>query len=79
MIFDTLQEREVDMKLIRGDTASGDNWVLNDTSNRLMDWQIDDALEHWRCTCLLCSFIGFLQTIRSVMRSIFPEPLWATY
>jgi hypothetical protein len=50
MVFGTLQEREVDMKLIRGDTASGDNLVLNDASNRLMDWQKSEALEHWRGT-----------------------------
>lgn len=62
MIFDTLQKREVDMKLIRGDTKDGEKWVLNDTSNRLMDWQKSNALEHWR-----------------VMRSVFPEALWATY
>ncbi len=53
VIFDTLQKREVDMKLIRGDTKDGEKWVLNDTSNRLMDWQKSDALEHWRGTCLL--------------------------
>ena len=80
MIFGTLLEREVDMKLIRGDTASGDNWVLSDDSNRLMDWQKSEALEHWRCTWLLLSSLqGFYSTSRSVMRSIFPEPLWATY
>ena len=53
MIFDTLQRREVDMKLIRGDTKDGEKWVLDDTSNRLMDWQKSDALEHWRGMCLL--------------------------
>ncbi len=51
MIFDTLQKREVDMKLIRRDTKDGEYWVLNDTNNRLMDWQKSEALEHWRCTC----------------------------
>jgi hypothetical protein len=61
-IFGTLLEREVDMKLIRGDTKDGEKWVLNDTSNRLMDWQKSETLEHWR-----------------VMRSTFPEALWATY
>lgn len=50
MIFDTLREREVDLRLIRGDAKNGDNLVLNDTSNRLMDWQKNEALEHWRCT-----------------------------
>ena len=79
MIFDTLREREVDLRVIRGDTKNGDNWVLNDTSNRLMDWQKTEALEHWRCTWLLSSFVGILITNLSVMRSIFPEPLWATY
>jgi hypothetical protein len=53
MIFDTLQKREVDMKLIRGDTKDVGKWVLNDTSNRLMEWQKSDALEHWRGMCLL--------------------------
>jgi hypothetical protein len=53
MIFDTLQKREVDMKLIRGDTKDGEKWVLHDTNNRLMDWQKSDALEHWRGMCLL--------------------------
>jgi hypothetical protein len=53
MVFGTLREREVDTKLIRGDTASGDNLVLNDTSNRLMDWQKSEALEHWRRTWLV--------------------------
>jgi hypothetical protein len=52
MIFDTLQKREVDMKLIRGDTKDGEKWVLTDTSNRLMDWQKSGALEHWRGMCL---------------------------
>jgi hypothetical protein len=47
-IFDTLWEREVDTKLIRGDTKDGEKWVLNDTSNRLVDWQKSEALEHWR-------------------------------
>ncbi|KAH9999948.1 hypothetical protein BJV77DRAFT_975493 [Russula vinacea] len=51
-IFDTLWEH----------TKDGEKWVLNDTSNRLVDWQKSEALEHWR-----------------VMRSIFPEALWATY
>jgi hypothetical protein len=55
MIFGTLRERDVDVKLIRGDTTSGDDWVLSDTSNRLMDWQKSEALEHWRCTWLLSS------------------------
>jgi hypothetical protein len=55
MVFNTLLEREVDMKLIRGDTKDGENWILNDTSNRLMEWQKSEALEHWRCTCLLLS------------------------
>ena len=41
------------MKLIRGDTKDGGKWVLNDTSNRLMEWQKSDALEHWRGMCLL--------------------------
>jgi hypothetical protein len=64
MVFDSLSEREVDMKLIRGDTKDGENWVLNDTSNRLMDWQKSEALEHWRCTCLLwfSTFIILNQT-----------------
>jgi hypothetical protein len=53
MIFDTLQKREVDMKLIRGDTMDGEKLVLTDTSNRLMDWQKSEALEHWRGMCLL--------------------------
>jgi hypothetical protein len=53
MIFNTLLEREVDMRLIRGGTKDEENWVLNDTSNRLMEWQKSEALEHWRCTCLL--------------------------
>ncbi|KAI9513326.1 hypothetical protein F5148DRAFT_294350 [Russula earlei] len=47
-IFDTLQEREVDMKFIRGDVMGGGNWVLDDTRNRLMDWQKEEAMEHWR-------------------------------
>lgn len=58
MIFDTLREREVDLRLIRGDTENGDNFVLDDTSNRLMDWQKNEALEHWRCTWFLSSFEG---------------------
>jgi hypothetical protein len=41
------------MKLIRGDTKDGEKWVLNDTSNRLMDWQKSETLEHWRGRCLL--------------------------
>lgn len=53
MIFDTLQKREVDMKLIRGDTVDGEKLVLTDTSNKLMDWQKSEALEHWRGMCLL--------------------------
>ncbi|KAI0254761.1 hypothetical protein BJV78DRAFT_1182797 [Lactifluus subvellereus] len=48
MIFDTLQEREVDMKLIRGDAKDGETWVLSDTNNRLMEWQKGEALGHWR-------------------------------
>ena len=52
-VFDTLSEREVDMKLIRGDTKDGENWVLNYTNNRLIDWQKPEALDHWRCTCLV--------------------------
>ena len=52
-IFNTLSEREVDTKLIRGDTKDGENWILNYTSNRLMEWQKSEALEHWRCTCLI--------------------------
>jgi len=79
MIFDTLREREVDLRLIRGDTKNGDNWVLNDTSNQLVDWQKNEALEHWRCAWFLSSFVGILLNNLSVMRSIFPEPLWATY
>ena len=79
MIFDSLREREVDLRLIRGDTKNGDNWVLNDTSNRLMEWQKNEALEHWRCTWFLSFFVGILLTSLSVMRSIFPEPLWVTY
>lgn len=47
-IFDTLQEREVDLKHIRGDTRDGDAWVLSDTKNQLAVWQQDGALEHWR-------------------------------
>ncbi|KAF8272063.1 hypothetical protein EI94DRAFT_1718915 [Lactarius quietus] len=47
-IFDTLQEREVDLKHIRGDTTDGDAWVLSDTKNQLAVWQQDGALEHWR-------------------------------
>lgn len=57
MIFDTLREREVDLRLIRGDTKNGDNWVLNDTSNRLMEWQKNEALEHWRCTWFSVIFL----------------------
>lgn len=52
-VFDTLSEREVDTKLIRGDTKDGQNWVLNYTSNRLTEWQKSEALEHWRCKCLI--------------------------
>jgi hypothetical protein len=52
-VFNTLSEREVDTKLIRGDTKDGEKWVLNYTSNRLMEWQKSEALEHWRCTCLI--------------------------
>ncbi|KAH9006743.1 hypothetical protein EDB86DRAFT_2867952, partial [Lactarius hatsudake] len=47
-IFDTLQEREVDLKHIRGDTRDGDALVLSDTKNQLAVWQQDGALEHWR-------------------------------
>ncbi|KAI9467085.1 hypothetical protein BJY52DRAFT_1236380 [Lactarius psammicola] len=47
-IFDTLQEREVDLKHIRGDTKDGDALVLSDTNNQLAVWQQDGALEHWR-------------------------------
>ncbi|KAH9179616.1 hypothetical protein EDB89DRAFT_1922233 [Lactarius sanguifluus] len=47
-IFDTLQEREVDLKQIRGDTRDGDALVLSDTKNQLAVWQQDGALEHWR-------------------------------
>jgi hypothetical protein len=80
MIFDTLQEREVDLKLIRGDAKDGETWILRDTNNRLMDWQRDDALGHWRCTCLLLSLTSIsLNVNHSVMRSVFPEPLWVTY
>jgi len=57
MVFDTLREREIDTKLIRGDSEGGDDWVLTDTRNRLMDWQKEEALEHWRCTCLSWSLI----------------------
>lgn len=46
--FDTLQEHEVDLKHIRGDTMDGDAWVLSDTKNQLAVWQQDGALEHWR-------------------------------
>lgn len=66
-IFGSLQEREVDMKLIRGDTENGDNFVLNDTSNRLMDWQKSDALEHWRSTWFLSFFVGSL--LKSIAQS----------
>jgi hypothetical protein len=62
MIFDTLQEREVDLKLIHGDVTNGDTWVLRDTSNRLMDWQRGEALDHWRCTCLQLSFASLVLT-----------------
>ena len=80
MVFSTLQEREVDTKLIRGDTTSGDNLLLNDTGNRLMDWQKSEALEHWRCTWFgQLSLKAFYSTSFSVMRSTFPEPLWTTY
>ncbi len=64
MIFDTLQKREVDMSLIRGDTKDGEKWVLNDTSNRLMDWQKSEALEHWRGTCL--RWLSMFPTKRAV-------------
>jgi hypothetical protein len=80
-VFDTLREREVDMKLIRGDIINEDNWVLNDTSNRLNEWQKSDALDHWRRTWLLSSFLGILlnQSRRLVMRDVLPESLWVTY
>jgi hypothetical protein len=55
-VFDSLGEREVDTKLIRGDSKDGEKWVLDDSNNRLMDWQKTEALEHWQCTCLLWSF-----------------------
>ena len=58
MIFDTLQEREVDLKLIRGDVKDGETWVISDTNNRLMEWQKGEALGHWRCTYLLSSFMA---------------------
>ncbi|KAI0268186.1 hypothetical protein BC834DRAFT_952433 [Gloeopeniophorella convolvens] len=47
LIFDSLQDREIDPKLIRGDVKDGESWVLNDTNNRLTDWQQTGALEHW--------------------------------
>ncbi|KAI0307094.1 hypothetical protein B0F90DRAFT_1813906 [Multifurca ochricompacta] len=47
MIFGTLREREVDPKLIRGDTKDGNTWVLSDANNQLIAWQKDGALEHW--------------------------------
>lgn len=62
MIFDTLQEREVDLKLIRGDAKDGEAWVISDMNNRLMEWQKGEALGHWRGTCLPLSFMGLLLT-----------------
>jgi len=47
-IFDTLREREVDSKLIRGNSEGGNDWILTDGHNRLVDWQKEEALEHWR-------------------------------
>ena len=79
-IFNTLREREVDLKLVRGDAKDGETWVLRDTNNRLMDWQRSEALEHWRSTCLLIFFTRCITHVRhSVMRSVFPELVWVTY
>ncbi|KAA1466507.1 hypothetical protein DENSPDRAFT_831357 [Dentipellis sp. KUC8613] len=62
-VFETLADREVDFKLIRGESEEdGEKYVLKDQNNKLNAWQADGALDHWK-----------------VMRSILPEPFWATY
>ena len=77
-IFDTLQEREVDLKHIRGDTRDGDAWVLRDAKNQLAAWQQDGALEHWRGGWHRTALCQFTYNI-IVMRIVFPETFWATY
>lgn len=77
-IFDTLQEREVDLKHIRGDTRDGDAWVLSDTKNQLAVWQQDGALEHWRGGWHR-TFLWQFTHNSIVMRIGFPETFWATY
>ncbi|TFY78516.1 hypothetical protein EWM64_g5497 [Hericium alpestre] len=63
-VFDTLAEREVDVKLIRGelDVEDEEKWLLTDGNNKLGAWQKEGALEHW-----------------TVMRKILPEAFWTTY
>jgi len=48
MVFDTLREREIDTKLIRGDSEGGDDWVLTDARNRLLNYKRDISVPKQR-------------------------------
>lgn len=55
-IFNTIEQMEVPRSRILGDADSEEflneafnPYLLTDANNRLYDWQVGVAIEHWKC------------------------------
>lgn len=61
-VLTSLPEREVDFRMIRGDTTpeSDKKWVLTDNYNPLNQWQRPSALRHWRSESIHLSHPPFV-------------------